>query len=126
MQESQDQYLQNPYWQVPNNQTTDLSYETAGLPVQGDQYGLLLNASSSNAFMVNQAFKSDDIMSRKKSSAVIKVDKTVLEKEPTLGLMDMLRILDARNADMGLKKLINTSSCTPDSLDKLIKEFTED
>lgn len=76
--------------------------------------------------MVNQAFKSDDIMSRKKSSAVIKVDKTVLEKEPTLGLMDMLRILDARNADMGLKKLINTSSCTPDSLDKLIKEFTED
>ena len=36
IEESQDQYLQNPYWQVPNNQPTDLSYETAGLPGQGD------------------------------------------------------------------------------------------
>lgn len=44
------------------------------------------------------------MLNRKKSSAVVKVDQTVLEKIPSINLMEMLRILDARNEDMGLKK----------------------
>lgn len=45
-----------------------------------------------------------NLLQRKKSSAIVKIDQNVLEKVPTLNLMEMLRILDARNVDMGLKK----------------------
>lgn len=38
--------------------------------------------------------------------------------------MEMLRILDARNADMGLKKQLNQDDCTPQGLEKLLFEFT--
>ena len=51
------------------------------------------------------------ILSQKKTSktsATIKVDKTISEKEPTLTLIEILRILDARNEDMGLNKQVNT------------------
>ena len=64
-------------------------------------------------------------MRRKKSSAIVKVDQHVLEKVATLNIMDMMRIVDARSEDMGLKKQINTDKCTPDSLDQLIMQLTE-
>ena len=64
------------------------------------------------------------MLNRKKSSAVVKVDQTVLEKIPTLSLMEMLRILDARNEDMGLKKQ-NTDKCTVDGLERLMLELTD-
>ena len=38
--------------------------------------------------------------------------------------MEMMRILDARNADMGLNKQVNTDKCTPDRLEKLILDFS--
>ena len=53
----------------------------------------------------------------------MKVDHTVLEKMPTLSLMEMMRILDARNEDMGLNKQINTDKCTPDGFEKLALEL---
>lgn len=65
------------------------------------------------------------LFQHKKSSAVVKVDKTALEKLPTLNLMEMMRILDARNEDMGLNKQVNTDQCTPDGLERLILEFTD-
>ena len=55
----------------------------------------------------------------------MKVDKTVLEKVPTLNLMEMMRILDARNEDMGLRRQMSGEQCTPDGLDRLIFEFTD-
>ena len=45
----------------------------------------------------------------KKSSTIVKVDGDVVQKVPTLSLTEMLRILDARNTDLGLKRgQINT------------------
>ena len=64
----------------------------------------------------------------KKSSSVVKVDRAVVEKVPTLSLSEMLRILDARNTDLGLKRgEINKtgSSQTADGLERLLAEFTD-
>ena len=36
--------------------------------------------------------------------STFKVEQNVLEKVPTLSLLEMMRILDARNEDMGLRK----------------------
>ena len=65
------------------------------------------------------------MLARKKSSAFVKVEQNVLEKVPTLSLLEMMRILDARNEDMGLRKQVNTENCSPRSLEKLMNEFTD-
>lgn len=60
-------------------------------------------------------------------ASVVKVEKEVLEKVPTLNTMEMLRILDARNADVGLKKMLLTSdsSCTAEGLERLLLDLTD-
>ena len=67
------------------------------------------------------------IQQRKKVSAVVKVDQTVLEKVPTLSIFEMMRILDARNEDMGLKKqfTLNPTADGPQGLEKLFMELTD-
>lgn len=64
---------------------------------------------------------------RKKCSAVIKVDQTILEKVPTLSVLEMMRILDARNEDMGLKKqaMLGATSDEPEGVEKLFWELTD-
>ena len=49
------------------------------------------------------------------------------EKVLTLNFMEMLRILDAKNADMGLKKMLlaTDSSCTVDNLQLLMNELVD-
>ena len=52
----------------------------------------------------------------------------MLEKVPTLSILEMMRILDARNEDIGLKKLASgnfATSETPDGLEKLFSELTD-
>ena len=56
---------------------------------------------------------------------MVKVDKTVLEKERMLTSYEMMRILDARNADMGLSQQVNTDTCTPEELERLVLEFDQ-
>jgi len=69
-----------------------------------DQSGYYMGMTSSfgaTGFLNNTA---SSMLQRKKSSAVVKVDQTVLEKIPSLNPIEMMRILDARNEDMGLNK----------------------
>ena len=58
---------------------------------------------------------------------MVKVDQTVLEKEPTLTVNEMMRILDARNEDMDLKKQFTLCPASegPEGLEKLFKELSE-
>ena len=58
---------------------------------------------------------------------MVKVDQTVLEKESTLTVNEMMRILDARNEDMGLKKQFTLCPASegPEGLEKLFKELTD-
>ena len=70
-----------------------------------EQPSVLFNISSEGHFLnhtASTAGAAAAFLNRKKSSAVVKVDKTVLEKERMLTPYEMMRILDARNADMGL------------------------
>ena len=50
----------------------------------------------------------------------------MLEKQDTLSTLEMMRILDARSEDMGLKKqtVLNETTETPDGLEKLFFELT--
>jgi hypothetical protein len=66
-----------------------------------DQSGYNMGMSSSLA-ATGYMNTAGSQLQRKKSSAVVKVDQTVLEKVPTLNPIEMMRILDARNVDMGL------------------------
>lgn len=48
----------------------------------------------------------------------------MLEKVPSIGLMEMLIILDARNADMGLKRA-SKDNLTVDGLERLMLELSD-
>ena len=40
-------------------------------------------------------------------------------------ITDMMRILDAKSEDMGLKKVINSDTITPEGLAKLVQQLSE-
>lgn len=84
---------------------------------------VLFNMSSEGGVNINYNSSSGALLNRKRSSAVVKVDRTLSEKEHVLNPFQMMRILDARNADMGLKSQVNTDLCTPEELECLINEF---
>lgn len=87
-----------------------------------------LSQQPTNAYTSTYATAGLQTFQRRKVSSVVKVDKTIMEKEPTLSVLEMMRILDARNEDIGLKKQSKLNPAAydePDSLEKLFIELAD-
>ena len=65
-------------------------------------------------------------MYKNKPSAVVKIATHIVEKVPTLSIMEMLRIIDARNTDIGHNKVTISNERSADALQRLMNELSDE
>ena len=77
----------------------------------------LLDASSPQKF---QSFTDKSLPLYKKSASIVKIEVKSIDKELVLTDMEMLRLMDARNADIGKSSVLHQPYMTSERLASLI------